>query len=43
MNNQEEQIEIISRMINNTKEKLKPLSVNFIFWGFLIVGMSLME
>jgi len=43
MNNQEEQIEIISRMINNTKEKLKPLSVNFIFWGFLIVGMSLIH
>ena len=41
MNTSEEQIEIISKVINSTKENLKPLSVNFIFWGSLIVGMSL--
>ncbi len=43
MNNTEEQIELISRTINSTKEKLKPLSVNFILWGALIVGMSLIH
>ena len=43
MNTSEEQIEIISKVINSTKENLKPLSVNFIFWGSLIVGMSLIH
>lgn len=43
MNTKEEQIEIISRVINSTKENLKPLSVNFIFWGSLIVVMSLIH
>lgn len=43
MNTSEEQIELISKMINSTKENLKPLSVNFIFWGGLIVGMSLIH
>ncbi len=40
MKTKEEQIEIISSVINSTKENLKPLSVNFIFWGILIVIMS---
>ena len=43
MKSKEEQIEIISKVINSTKENLKPLSVNFIFWGSLIVVMSLMH
>ena len=43
MNTSEEQIEMISKVINSTKENLKPLSVNFIFWGSLIVGMSLIH
>lgn len=43
MNSKEEQIEIISNVINSTKENLKPLSVNFIFWGSLIVLMSLIH
>ena len=43
MNSKEEQIEIISKVINSTKENLKPLSINFIFWGFLIVIMSLIH
>ena len=34
---------MISKVINSTKENLKPLSVNFIFWGSLIVGMSLIH
>ena len=43
MKTKEEQIEIISTVINSTKENLKPLSVNFIFWGILIVVMSLIH
>ena len=43
MKSKEEQIEVISKVINSTKENLKPLSVNFIFWGSLIVVMSLMH
>ena len=43
MKSKEEQIEIISKVINSTKENLKPLSVNFIFWGSLIVVMSLIH
>jgi hypothetical protein len=43
MNTKEKQIEIISKVINSTKENLQPLSVNFIFWGCLIVGMSLIH
>jgi hypothetical protein len=43
MKSKEEQIEAISKVINSTKENLKPLSVNFIFWGSLIVVMSLMH
>ena len=41
MNSTEQQIEIINGVIKSTKENLKPLSVNFIFWGFLIIAMSL--
>ena len=43
MKSKEEQIEVISKVINSTKENLKPLSVNFIFWGSLIVVMSLIH
>ena len=43
MKSKEEQIEIINKVINSTKENLKPLSVNFIFWGSLIVVMSLIH
>jgi hypothetical protein len=43
MDTKEKQIEIISKVINSTKENLQPLSVNFIFWGCLIVGMSLIH
>ena len=43
MKSKEEQIEAISKVINSTKENLKPLSVNFIFWGSLIVVMSLIH
>ena len=41
MNSTEQQIEIINDVLKSTKENLKPLSVNFIFWGFLIIAMSL--
>ena len=41
MNSTEQQIETINSIINSTKENLKPLSVNFIFWGVLIIAMSL--
>jgi hypothetical protein len=41
MNSTEKQIETINNVINNTKENLKPISVNFIFWGLLITLMSL--
>jgi hypothetical protein len=41
MNTAEKQIETINNVINSTKENLKPISVNFIFWGLLITLMSL--
>lgn len=41
MNSTEKQIETINNVINSTKENLKPLSINFIFWGLLITLMSL--
>ena len=41
MNPTEKQIETINNVINSTKENLKPISVNFIFWGILITLMSL--
>ena len=33
MNSSKDQIEAIASVINNTRENLKPLSINFIFWG----------
>ena len=39
--NKEEQIKIINETIAKTKFTLKPLGYNFIFWGFLIISMSL--
>ena len=41
MNSTKDQIEAITSVINSTRENLKPLSVNFIFWGLLITLMSL--
>tara|TARA_B100001758_G_scaffold212990_1_gene197205 strand:+ start:103 stop:669 length:567 start_codon:yes stop_codon:yes gene_type:complete len=37
---QEDQIKLINETINQTKENLKPLSFNLIFWGVLINIMS---
>lgn len=39
----EEQIKIINETIAKTKYSLKPLGFNFIFWGFLIVSMSIFQ
>ncbi|MDP6922206.1 MAG: hypothetical protein QGH06_04445 [Lutibacter sp.] len=39
--NTTEQIGLINEAINKTKEQLRPLGVNFIFWGLLIIAMSL--
>ena len=36
----EEQIKIINETIAKTKFSLKPLGYNFIFWGLLIISMS---
>ncbi len=36
-----QQIEIINNSINQTKENLRPLAFNFVFWGSLIIIMSL--
>ena len=33
MNSSKDKIEAIASAINNTRENLKPLSINFIFWG----------
>ena len=41
MNSSKDQIEAISSVINNTRENLKPISINFIFWGCLVIVMSL--
>ena len=41
MNTTEKHIETINNVINSTKDNLKPLSVNFIFWGLLITLMSI--
>ena len=41
MNPSRDQIEVIASAINNTRENLKPLSINFIFWGCLVIVMSL--
>jgi hypothetical protein len=37
----EEQIKIINDSIIQTKTNLKPLGLNFVFWGILIISMSL--
>ena len=37
MNSTKEQIETIAGVINRTKENLKPISINFIFWGIFII------
>ena len=41
MNSSRDQIEAIASVFNNTRENLKPLSINFIFWGCLVIVMSL--
>ena len=41
MNSSKDQIQVIASVINNTRENLKPLSINFIFWGCLVIVMSL--
>ena len=41
MNSSRDQIEAIASVINSTRENLKPLSINFIFWGCLVIVMSL--
>ena len=41
MNSSKDQIEAIASAIDNTRENLKPLSINFIFWGCLVIVMSL--
>ena len=41
MNSTKEQIETIAGVINRTKENLKPISINFIFWGIFIIVLSL--
>jgi len=35
-----EHLDLINETINKTKEQIRPLSVNFIFWGILIIVMS---
>ena len=40
MNTAEKQIETINNVINSTKENLKPLSINFIFWGIYVNILS---
>ena len=37
----EEQIKIINDAIIQTKTSLKPLGYNLLFWGILIISMSL--
>ena len=41
MNSTKKQIETIAGVINRTKENLKPISINFIFWGIFIIVLSL--
>ena len=40
MNTAEKQIVTINNVINSTKENLKPLSINFIFWGIYVNILS---
>jgi hypothetical protein len=39
----EEQIKLINETIKKTKENLKPLSFNLIFWGVFINVLSLIH
>ena len=41
--NKEEQIKIINDAIIQTKTSLKPLGYNLLFWGILIISMSLFQ
>ena len=41
--NKEEQIKIINDAIIQTKYSLKPLGFNLLFWGILIISMSLFQ
>tara|TARA_Y100000816_G_scaffold150005_1_gene106671 strand:- start:546 stop:1127 length:582 start_codon:yes stop_codon:yes gene_type:complete len=38
-----EHLDLINETINKTKEQIRPLSVNFIFWGIFIIVMSLIH
>ena len=38
-----EHLNLISETINKTKDQIRPLSVNFIFWGILITLMSVIH
>tara|TARA_Y100000768_G_scaffold382427_1_gene362732 strand:- start:571 stop:1158 length:588 start_codon:yes stop_codon:yes gene_type:complete len=40
MNSTEKQIQTINNVINSTKENLKPLSINLIFWGIFVNALS---
>ena len=38
-----DQLNLITETINKAREELRPTSINFIFWGALIAGMSLIH
>ena len=38
-----DQLNLITETINKAREELSPTSINFIFWGALIAGMSLIH
>ena len=40
-NNTIKHIETIASVIKSTKENLKPLSINFIFWGIFVYALSI--
>ena len=39
--NKEEQLRIINNAINQTKQNLKPLGYNLVFWSIVVISMSL--
>ena len=41
MDNTKKHIETIASVIKSTKENLKPLSINFIFWGIFVNVLSI--
>ena len=41
MDNTKKHIETIASVIKSTKENLKPLSINFIFWGIFVNALSI--